>query len=97
VWTVSRVIGVSYVSPLPCVTYQKLRSTFPGSPKIPFTCALFIGGPGQISCLCRGWLADCHPDGRAKKGSQIGKSLGKGGGREDGGKSFARRKEIHTN
>lgn len=44
-----------------------------------------------------GWLADCHPDGRAKKGSQIGKSLGKGGGREDGGKSFARRKEIHTN
>ena len=84
----SCVIGVSYISPPPFVTCHKLQFTFLRFP---------IGSPGQISYLCRGWLADCHPDGRAKKGDQIGKSLGKGGGREDGGKSFAGGKEIHTN
>ena len=45
-------------------------------------------------------MADCCPDGRAKKGDQIGKSPGKGVGGERGGSSFARvggGKKIRTN
>ena len=83
-----------HIPPLPVLPVISYSSPSYGSP---FTCLLLIGSPGQISYLCRGWLTDCHPDGRAKKGDQIGNSLGKGGGREDGGKSFAGWKEIHTN